>query len=71
VRNRCSKRLDAPITGMLKAYAGAAGVEAEDLRLQESRATAARNPLERRADIAIVQKWFAQASLATTRLYDP
>jgi integrase/recombinase XerD len=75
VRNRSSKRLDTPITGdgiykMLKAYAGAAGVEVEGLCLHALRATAATNALQHKADIAFVQKWLGHANIATTRLYD-
>jgi site-specific recombinase XerD len=56
--------------GKIFAYAKQANIGVDGFGVHSLHATVATNALGHEADIAKVQEWLGQATIATTRLYD-
>ena len=72
VRDNRSSDLERAITadGVYKLVRGYSARLGFEIGAHALSATAATNALDHQADIAKVQEWLGQASIATTRIYD-
>ena len=75
VKNNRSGSLESAISpyaiyhNIVKYYAKVAGLNADNVCVHSTRATAATNALENKSDIKDVQPWLGHANISTTKLY--